>query len=236
MSEQQLRLRLEALGAGPATADWADARDRAARLLRRRTRLVLALAAVTGILVAAPAFALATGVIDFSKAEPAPEETKLLFGELNTGAPAGMAPGVDAKETRAVLRRELFGRTHTLWVAPTKDGGYCTFLLGPQGGGGGGCDRARELELSPGGIQPQGGGSIAVVGSVLHPDATHVDVLHKDGSTTRLDLVWVSPPIDAGFFVAEIPYKRNAVGFIARDADGNEVARKMAPGGMGMPR
>src|SRR5687767_9507536 len=111
-------------------------------MLTRRTRRLIGVAAVAAVLLAAPALALATGVIDFPSAEPAPRSFKRLFAELNTGAPAGMTPGVDASEARAVLRRELFGEQHTLWVAPRRGGGFCAFLLGPRGGGGGGCTNA----------------------------------------------------------------------------------------------
>lgn len=229
MNGQQFRVRLEALGAGPPTADWGDVHDRAARARVRRTRLLLAFATGAAILVAAPAFAVATGVIDFSRAEPAPEQTKLLFGELNTGAPPGMAPGVDAKETRAVLRRELFGRPHKLWVAPAKNGGFCMFLLGRRGGGGGGCETA-GTPISPGGIRPGIEGTpVATFGSVAVPEATHVDVIHKDRSSTRVELVWVSPPIDVAFFVLEVSAERGVIGWVARDAAGNELARRMAP-------
>jgi hypothetical protein len=235
VSDEYLRTRLELLAAGPSTADWAEARDRARRAVTRRRRLALAFAAAAAIVVAAPALALTTGTIDFSKAEPAPEPLILLFSELNTGAPPEMtpAPGVDAKETRAVLRRQLFGRPHTLWVAPTKDGGFCMFLFGPRGGGGGGCEKP-GTPLSPAAMQPSGEGTpVATFGSVAVRGATHVDVLHQDGSSTKTELIWVSAPIDAAFFALEVPAEPSIVGWVARDSDGEELARRMSPAPLG---
>jgi hypothetical protein len=231
VSDQYLRMRLESLAAGPSTADWAEARERAARAVVRRRKLALGLAAAATMVVAAPALALSSGVIDFSKAEPAPEPVRLLFSELDFGAPPNMtpAPGVDANETRTVLRRQLFGRPHTLWVAPTKDGGFCMFLLGPSGGGGGGCEK-RGTPLSPAAVQPGGGGTpLATFGSVAVREATHVDVLHADGSSTRAGLVWVSAPIDAAFFALEVPAEPEVVGWVVRDAKGKELARRTSP-------
>jgi hypothetical protein len=75
---------------------------------------------------------------------------------------------------------------------------------------------------------------LGVFGSVAARDSKYVDVVHEDGSTTRIDLVWVSPPIDAGFFIAEIPVKRGVIGFVARSESGEEVARKMLPKPMGL--
>jgi hypothetical protein len=230
VSDQHLQTRLEALAAGPPTPDWGDALRRAQNLRRQRSRLTIAFAALAAVIVAAPTFALATDVIDFGSADPAPEPFKQLFGELNTGAPPGMTPGVDAKDTRAVLRRELFGRPHTLWVAPRKGGGFCLFLLGPRGGGGGGCVDP-GVPLSPGVIRPDDQSPFGAHGSVAAPGATHVEVIHTDGSSTRTELVWVSAPIDAAFFVLEVPADLGIKGFVARDADGKELARRMLPPG-----
>jgi hypothetical protein len=146
---------------------------------------------------------------------------------MNKGAPQGRTPGVDADEARAVMELELFGQPHTLWVAPRKGGGFCHWLLSRRGGGGGGCIDA-GVRLVPGAIwRPMDESAFAAYGSVAAPGATHVDVIHRDGSTTRTELVWVSTPIDAAFFVLEVPADRGIRGFVARDADGNELARRM---------
>jgi hypothetical protein len=71
----------------------------------------------------------------------------------------------------------------------------------------------------------------AAYGSVAAPGATHVDVIHKDGSSTRTELVWVSPPIDAAFYVLEVPAERGIRGFVVRDSEGKELARRMLPPG-----
>ena len=71
MTEQQLRLRLETLGAGPATADWRDALNRASAK-KRRNRLTIAIAVAAALIVTAPTVVVATRVVDFGSAESAP--------------------------------------------------------------------------------------------------------------------------------------------------------------------
>ena len=89
--DTQLRNRLrEAVAlAHDETPRWRDVKRRA-RVLeprRRRPRLVLGLAAAS-IIVAAPAFAVATGVINFSSAPSASEPVKVLFGKLDAIDPS----------------------------------------------------------------------------------------------------------------------------------------------------
>jgi hypothetical protein len=55
-------------------------------------------------------------------------------------------------------------------------------------------------------------------------------VRFEDGTSTRIPLVWVTPPIDAGFFVYELPKKHWKIGtrpvaFVVEDAKGKELAR-----------
>lgn len=212
-------------------SDWLDVRRRARTAPRRW--LLIPVAAAIAVIAVGSAFAVYRELVDFISAEPAPENVKVNFADLNAGAPPGMAPGVVASKARGVLRRKLHGRQHTLWVAPTESGGFCAYLLGPRGGGGGGCTAA-GVPLSSGAIQPNEDSPLGVFGSVAARDSTYVDVVHEDGSTTRVDLVWVSPPIDAGFFVAEVPVERGVIGFVARSEGGEEVAREMLARPMGL--
>ena len=110
-----------------AAPDWAEARRRGRRSRRQR----LALAALAGVpiliaLLVAPAFGLGRGVLPFFGAEKAPQPVVLDFTSLfSTGAPPGMDPGVIASETRKVGVWQFEGKVHTLWVAPTREGGFC---------------------------------------------------------------------------------------------------------------
>src|SRR5205085_3641659 len=52
----------------------------------------------------------------------------------------------------------------------------------------------------------------------------------EDGGSITVPVVWISTPIDAGFFVYEVPRARWAVGsrpdlLILRGADGHELSR-----------
>jgi hypothetical protein len=237
MTDELLRERISRLGAGPETADWNEVRTRGLRLRRqRRIRLVGVAAVATALAVAAtPAFGLGGRVIDFLQGEPASEALKLQFAELNTGAPPGMAPGVIASQTRAVMTRELYNGPYTLWVAPTRDGGFCVhFGRTGREGGSGGCQPARIMPLSPSFARANDRSPLLAYGSVLADGATQVEIELDSGRNVRTELVWVSEPIDAGFYAADI-----AEGYpkavLARDDDGNELARQDLPPGAGRP-
>jgi hypothetical protein len=234
MTDELLRRRLEAIAVGPPTADWNDAQRRASRLRRRRRLRLAALAAVLGVVIAsaAPAFGLSARVIDFLDRESAPEAERLLFAELDTGAPPGMAPGVIADEARGVMTREFSdGRRYTLWVAPTRTGGLCMSYraVGP------GC-LPEGFPLSFGMSRGGPNTPIIISGTVTADRARHVELEYEDGTTTETELIWVGEPIDAGFFFLEIPEERITAGHqlracVARDADGAELARETLPEG-----
>lgn len=76
----------------------------------------------------------------FSSAEPAPPRVVKEFEDFSEGAPAGMDPRVNARETRRVG----VGGGHVLWVAPTKPGGYCYVWEDSSGG----CDSRGTVPLS----------------------------------------------------------------------------------------
>jgi hypothetical protein len=224
MSDEYLRTRLEALAAGPATDDWTDALRRAGKLRKRRTRTI-ALAAAAAVLIAVPAVAVAVDAIDFWSAEPAPERVKIAFDSLEKGPPVHLPrPGVEAREARKIMAREFSGGTWTLYVGPTKSGGFCTFVAG-GGGGGAGCTKQGESlsvsgdfvdELSPG----------VVSGSTANEDAEYVEVVLDRGAPMRSELVWVSDPIDAGFFMAEVAEWGRIRAVVLRSAAGSELARR----------
>lgn len=235
MREQELRLRLEALGAGPATADWAEARGRAERLERRRNRLTIALAVLAVAVVAAPTFAVATGRIDFWTAEPPPEPWKRIFADMEKAGGPGERAGAPFKNARRAISREIGGRRVTLYVAPREGGGFCLYMLDdivPGGGGAGGsgaCVDAGEPLTRFGALlaskRPR-----PITGSTAAAGARQVEVILEDGTSVRTEIVWVSAPIDAGLYLMEVPPGPAAKSFVARDADGRELARRGMPG------
>ena len=70
-----------------------------------------------------------------------------------------------------------------------------------------------------------------VNGWVLAPSAERLEIEYEDGARHEIRLVWVSEPIDAGFFYHSIPAARRAPGrravaVVAGDGEGDVVARE----------
>jgi hypothetical protein len=175
--------------------------SRAARPARRRVVvLVLAAAAVlAAILVATPAWALVRDVLPFWNQPTAPPSVQVQFWSLNAGAPRGMSPNAVAGETREVGRFTFGGFTRTLWVSPARNGGFCSLWL-PQGGGG--CSTAGR-PLSTGALL-RGGVPEWITGDAIAP-VSDVVIRFSDGTLVHPRIVWVSAPIDAGFFAYDVP-------------------------------
>lgn len=205
----------------------------------RRLRFVLAIATGVAVLAAAPTLAFQRGLVDFRSAEPAPERIQLDFGFLREhtaeasakfGAPT-YTPEGPAREVMSVM---IDGERRPLWVVPTKEGGFCTRLHFT-----GSCSRpeeARELRpISVGGLSTsQGEGLDWVAGRVLDDAVQEVELLYQDGEGVKVPFVWVSPPIDAGFYAYDISADREepgrlAVAVIGLDEDGEEVAHSCLP-------
>lgn len=172
----------------------------------RKRAVVIAAGLVIAALITAPALALRFGVIDFSSAHPASPRVVKEFSSLSEGAPPGMDPAVVAGETRLV--GEIGG--HTLWVAPTKSGGLCYVWSKASGG----CDRLGTVPLSVSWAsdeppRPSSHRSFEGVDGFAHARwADEVEIKLDDGSTTHPQIIWISPPIDAGFFYYRAPTGR----------------------------
>jgi len=216
----------------PDDPDWLEVRRLARRGWRPRSRFVLAVAAAAAAVVAAaPAFGLGDKLVRiFENGEPAPAPIERSFASLDAGAPPGFRTGVVASQTRKIV----LPNDVALWIAPTTRGGFCLFVEG----GAGQCDAARALTFWPtfsigGDFSHQGvitKGPVLIDGSTTLSDAARVEVQFEDGSSVTIPVVWVSAPIDAGFFGYEVPAAHWRVGsrpilLILRDADGNELRR-----------
>ncbi len=204
---------------------------------RSRFRLLLTAAVVLLVLLVGAAFTFGLGLpeLDFGQAEKAPPDSRVVknFGVLDQGAPPGMATDVIPNETRKV---GTFGE-QSLWVAPTKQGGFCTDL-----GGGGGCDRLGTVPLSvswaiersgpmPGADKTYGGLPVVdqINGYVNARWADALEVRFEDGEVIKPRLLWVSKPIEAGFYLQTIPLRHRQPGHlisavVALDREGNLVA------------
>jgi hypothetical protein len=211
------------------------------RLVRRghrsRLQLLLSAALVLFLLLVGAAFTFGLGlpVLDFGQAEKAPPDSRVVknFSVLDQGAPAGMATDVIPNETRKV---GTFGE-QSLWVAPTRQGGFCT-----DWGGGGGCDRLGTVPLSvswaiersgpmPGADKTFGGLPVVdqINGYVNARWADALEVRFEDGEVLKTPLLWVSKPIDVGFYVQTIPLRHRQPdhlisAVVALDREGNLVS------------
>jgi hypothetical protein len=241
-TDEHLGRRLRALAPDAGEGDWRDVKRRARRGVY--VPLLAAAAAVAvAVGVAAPALGLHRTVLDWFSAEPAPERVQLEFARLGVGAPPGMAPGVIPNSARKVMEVRQDDKEHVLWVAPTAAGGFCYRWTGLFGG----C----RSERMPPPVRPRprptsdvepfllgvtwtsGGDGIAtnIGGNVIAQKAERLVVDYADGAQTDVPVVWVSPPIDAGFFLFFVPEAHRVRGaqvtaLTAVDADGEVVARQ----------
>lgn len=203
--------RAELLAASAATNGHdprqAPVADRAHR--RRLGRRGVAFAAL-GVLalvvvVAAAAYALGHPVIDFGKAQKGTRKVVDDFGSMQVGAPSpAMAPGVLPHQARAITTVRIDGKTHTLYVAPTKKGGFCDQWSHLMGGCRADRHDASASHIDTGGM---GGphGMTVLNGSFFQAAGDRLEVEYADGQKSDLPFVWVTAPIDAGFYLFRVP-------------------------------
>jgi hypothetical protein len=68
-------------------------------------------------------------------------------------------------------------------------------------------------------------------GRVSEQSVQEIELLYQDGKRLQLPFVWVSPPINAGFYAYDVPEQheqpgRLTIAVIGRDDDGNTVAHR----------
>lgn len=212
----------------------------ASRIGRRaRLRPVVVAVVLLAILAAAPTFAFHREVVDFLSRDPAPERIQLDFGFLREhsaeasskfGGPTFTPDGL----AREVMTLPLDGESRPLWVVPTTEGGFCWRLhfhgscLAPE-------DKSKFRTFVLGGLSTKHGeGFDWLVGPVLEQAVQEVELLYQDGDRVKVPFVWVSPPIDAGFFAYDVQEEHEQAGhltvaLIGLDEDGNEVAHSCLP-------
>jgi hypothetical protein len=205
-----------------------------------RTRLVAAVAimvALAAALLATPAFGLRDRIVNLFAAEQPeqqrpPEIIRRYFENMYDARP-NESTGVVAGKARVAIRLAIPGFGHeTLWVAPTRAGGFCSNV---------GCNRTRsrrfEVQVQIAGptstnSSPQPGSRnqhVFFLGDTSLPNARGIAIRFEDGSFERTPLVWVSRPIDAGFFLYLLPKShwkpgKRPVAVVAEDAQGHRLA------------
>jgi hypothetical protein len=177
------------------------------RPARRRVLVfvVAAAALLAAIVAATPARAWIRDVLPFWDQPAAPQSVQVQFWSLNVGAPPGMSPRAVAGETREVGRFTFGGLARTLWVAPAKNGGFCSLWLP---GGGGGCSTAGK-PLSTGALLRLGA-PVWITGDVIASEVSDVVIRFSNGPDVHARIIWVSAPIGAGFFAYDVPASRQS--------------------------
>jgi hypothetical protein len=194
--------------------DWGDVVARAGVAPPRGRRvaiLALALLTLTVALFATPAFGLRDAVLDligredveFEQGTPAPAVIKQQFEDLSLGAPPRMDPQAIPEAMRRVGDVRIRGRERTLWVGPTRRGGFCYRIERNSGG----CLHRKDIPSGRIALSYQAGSIRGgpVEAGPLHAwtfarDAARVTVEFEDGTRVDVPFTYVSSPIDAGFF------------------------------------
>ncbi len=129
------------------------------------------------------------------------------FADLPRGAPPWRGIPRDVLAGSRVVGR-LGGAT--IFAAPTRDGYWQMFKAGRNGSAGGVPWRVGEAHATGANVIFGGGyvkdGIFSVVsGSTLRFRDAKLFVSYRDGSRQRVEVIWVSRPIGAGFFYSPIP-------------------------------
>jgi hypothetical protein len=242
MIEPELNARFAALADTTNDGSWAEVAGRAAALRRRRHRLPLALAAaLTVAVVATPALGLRGQVVRlFDHAQPPPHRIVKAFSGWN--APS-LRAGVQADRAFKVLEARVTpDRTAVLWVAPSR-AGLCAIMEIDGPAGDSGCEEVGYDRLSlwvslQGGVAPDGeilGGPVLLYGSTGIDRADSLVLRFQDGDTVSVPLVWVTAPIDTGFFVYGVAERHWQPGHLPTtltllDSSGDELDQRPVAG------
>lgn len=201
-------------------------RQHPSRRLHRLAVLVIAAAVV----VAVPAVAIAVdpGVLPWNGQAPAPANVVQNFASLAVGAPPGMNPYVQASQARSVT----LANGSTLWIAPAANNGICLQFQN----GDGGCDQGHRRTIGVSfGITGLGSGlpinelTIRLEGTINAPAGSTLEADFANGTTVPIPLVWVGPPISAGFYQQTIPPGPKITALVLRNPSGDEIATRAKP-------
>jgi hypothetical protein len=92
-----------------------------------------------------------------------------------------------------------------LLVAPTTTGGFCESFTGTYGGTGCFASNKRERNRLDPGLTGDDSGPIVLNGKFFDPRGTRLELHYQDSQSTVVPIIWVTSPINAGFFVFRIP-------------------------------
>lgn len=204
------------LAIADAVAETGRLRRNGARRTTVRVGVLAAAVLVVAAVLAGTAFGLHLGsIISFGGSSSAPEPVQHQFSEYNQGAPPGLSPDAIAGQTRVITTVELGGRSHTLYVSPTTEGGFCYEWTDAAGG----CDQfgTTPLNITWGTM---------IGGTIASAYVSTVKIEFSDRGTAEPDITWISDPINAGFFLYQPPAGETAAWVDGYDKSGRLVARQ----------
>lgn len=237
--EKMLRERFAALSR-TSVGDWKAIERRADSSLRRFALVAASL--LLAVVLSAPALGWHRTILDWLDAEEASSEVKLEFARLGIGAPAEHQLGIEHEQARKVTSVAHGGKSYTLSVAPTKSGGFCFWWQGLTAS-------CRQERQPPPAYRERGSRDLAtfrlgtiwmpdahgvmqsIAGNLIGDDIEQLSAVYADGSRETIPVVWVSAPIDAGFYLYFVPDEHRVPGkqlaeLLATGADGDPVARQ----------
>jgi hypothetical protein len=187
---------------------WAEvaARARAAKRHRRRVPIAIAAVLASAVVIASPATGVRGQIVRlFDRAGPAPQRVVRSFAQWNGPE---MRARVQAGRAIKVLDAQVAPHTTwTLWVAPTKDGGFCS----STGTCYEGVFRYDKLSVDVGlfgRVAPDGeilSGPLVLSGETTNSRADSLLLRFQDGERQSIPLVQVGKPVDTAFFLYGVP-------------------------------
>jgi hypothetical protein len=202
---------------------------------RKRTYMLAAVVAIgiLAIVLAVPALGVHGRIVHLFSASQNQRPPELIQRYFRNLAPYPRGPPrVIPGKARIALEVRVPGLGgETLWVAPTANGGFCTTV---------GCDPARRTPFhsvlkigGPNRSQPMRESPnvhVLFEGYTVVRGAARVANRFEDGAAEFTPLVRVSKPIDAGFFIYELPKAhwkigKRPVALVVEDAQGKQLAR-----------
>lgn len=202
--ESDLSVRLGALADARDDQSWAEVVARARAAKRHRHRVPIAIAAVlaSAVVIVSPSTGVGGKIVRlFDRAEPPPQR---IVESHKRGR-----PDVQAGRAIKVLDARIAPHmTWTLWVAPTKDGGFCTSPGSCYGPDVRSDDRLNLQVCLCGRVAPDGeilAPPVVLEGGTTNERATSLLLRFEDGKSQPIPLVWVGEPVNAAFFLYGVP-------------------------------
>jgi len=191
----------------------------------------IAIAAVlaSAVVIVSPATGVGGKIVRlFDRAQVPPQQVVDSFSQWN--APQIRAGVEGGRAIKVLEARVTPDTTWTLWVAPTKDGGFCTSLGSCYGAG----FRYERLSVGVclcGRVAPDGeilAGPVVLSGETTNEKADSLVLRFQDGERRSIPLIRVGAPVETAFFLYGVPKRHWQKGHLPTTltmlaADGDEL-------------